>query len=402
MDMAELRILADENIPCVEEAFGQFGSVHSKSGRDIGPRDVHSADVLLVRSVTTVGPSLLDDSRIRFVGSATIGTDHVDEAYLRARDIPFVHAPGSNADSVADYVVVSLLSLAQRRRISLRDRTVGIVGCGNIGGRLACRLQALGMNVLRNDPPKAEEGEADGRSHDFVALDTVLDEAEVVTLHVPLKTKGPHPTHHLVDAEFLGRLNEGAWLVNTSRGAVVAGDVLLDARRRGRVGAAVLDVWEGEPAPDPALIQAVDVATPHIAGYAYDGKVRGTVMLYEAFCKHLGREPTWGGLEDLEVDSWDDLRCRPPDPRLPITDWLYSLARQAYNLPADDEALRKLVECSPEDRAQAFTRLRSHYRRRRELQQHTVPRSGVPRPMRSAVEGGLTIQMRETSPRGRD
>ena len=391
--MAELQILADASIPCVEEAFGQFGPIRRKPGRDIEPSDVGAADVLLVRSVTPVGPDLLDGTNLRFVGSATIGTDHVDRTYLRARGIPFAHAPGSNADSVADYVVVALLMLARRRGVSLQNRTVGIVGCGNIGGRLTRRLPALGMTVLCNDPPLARALEEEGRTHEFVPLDTVLAEADVVTLHVPLTTDGPDPTHHLVDAAFLNRLNDGAWILNTSRGPVVDGEALLAARTQGSVAAAVLDVWEHEPSPDPALLGAVDIATPHIAGYAYDGKVRGTAMLYEALCEQLGVVPTWAGTATIQPASKEALQCTPPDPRLPETEWRYHLARQAYDLPSDDAALRAIRDRPSDVRAKAFTRLRTGYRRRRELQQHRVSRTAVPEAHARAVEKGLTIQL---------
>jgi len=391
--VSTLKILADANIPCVEAAFGRLGTVRRMPGRDMGPSDVASADVLLVRSVTPVGPELLDDTDLRFVGSATIGTDHVDQAYLQARGIPFAHAPGSNADSVADYVVAAVLLLAHRRGVSLRGRTVGIVGCGNIGGRLAHRLPALGLEVLRNDPPRARAADAEGCAHEFVPLDTVLGAADIVTLHVPLTESGADPTRHLVDAAFLEQLRDGAWLLNTSRGRVVDGDALLAARRNGPVGAAVLDVWEQEPAPDPALIEAVDLATPHIAGYAYDGKVRGTEMLYAALCDELDVAPAWDGTGTIRPASNDALRCRAPDPRLPGTDWRHHLARQAYDLSADDAALRALTDLDADARADAFGKLRATYRRRREMQQHTVPEPAVPPAHRRAVTQGLTLQL---------
>lgn len=363
-------------------------------GRAIGTADVKAADVLLVRSVTPVDPDLLADTTLRFVGSATIGTDHVDRAYLRARNIPFAHAPGSNADSVADYVVVALLMLARRRGAKLRGRTVGIVGCGNIGGRLASRLQSLGMTVLRNDPPRARAEHEAHRSHDFLPLDAVLREADVMTLHVPLTTESPNPTHRLADARFFEQMNEGAWFLNTSRGAVVDGEALCEARRGGPVGAAVLDVWENEPTPDPALVETVDVATPHIAGYAYDGKVRGTKMLYDALCEQLGVEPTWAGPSAIEPQSEDELDCSAPDPRLPDVEWLYHLARQGYDLQADEAALRAVMREGAEGRADAFARLRGDYRRRRELQQHHVPQAAVPTEFRQAVEMGLMLNLR--------
>lgn len=362
-------------------------------GREITTSDVAAADVLLVRSVTPVGPELLRGTTLQFVGSATIGTDHIDRAYLRAQGIPFAHAPGSNADSVADYVVAAVLGLARRRGVPLRERTVGIVGCGNIGGRLARRLPALGMDVLRNDPPRARAAEADGEAHLFVPLDTVLGAADVVTLHVPLKESGPDPTHHLADAAFLDRLGDRAWLLNTSRGAVVDGEALLAARRQGAVGAAVLDVWENEPSPAPALIEAADLATPHIAGYAYDGKVRGTEMLYEALCEALGAEAMWTGTDAIRPASADTLRCRAPDPRLSTEEWRFELARQPYDPAVDDASLRDLVELGPDARGEAFAQLRADYRQRREMQQHTVPATAVPAEHKRAVMEGLAMQL---------
>ncbi len=378
----------------MEDAFGELGTIERYSGRDIGAAEVERADVLLVRSVTRVEPSLLDESPVQFVGSATIGTDHVDQDYLEEQGIAFAHAPASNADSVADYVVAALFLLARTHGVDLRDRTVGIVGCGNIGSRLGRRLTALGFTVLRNDPPLEAADAAAGRPYTFVGLDTVLDEADVVTLHVPLTTEGPHPTHHLVDEDALDRLSSGAWLLNTSRGSVVEGAALLEALRADELGAAVLDVWEGEPTPDEALVRAVDVATPHIAGYAYDGKVRGTTMLYEALCEHLGVTPTWSAASVLRPEHPDALSCRPPDPRLPRTEWLHHLVRQAYDLEADDGRMRTLIETPPAERGDAFSALRAHYPVRREMQQYTVSRASVPPAYRTAVEEGLTMQCR--------
>lgn len=392
--MPSFQILADENIPCVGEAFGDFGTIRRVAGRSLGPTDVENVDVLLVRSVTPVGPALLSESSVRFVGSATIGTDHVDRDYLAERDIGFAHAPGSNANSVADYVVATLLALARQRNESLRGRTVGVVGCGNVGGRVARRLSALGLSVLRNDPPLAERAEAAGRTHDFKSLETVLREADVVTLHVPLKTGGAHPTRHLIDTEALSDLQAGTWLVNTSRGAVVDGGALLDAIEAGRVGAAALDVWEGEPTPDPALVRAVDVATPHVAGYAYDGKVRGTTMLYEALCDFLDVERSWDPQTVLRPDDPGALHAHSPDPRLPRTAWLHHLARQAYDLAADDTRMRRILARAPDQRGEYFSHLRATYPMRREMQKHTIRRAGVPSAYEKAVTDGLTMQCR--------
>jgi erythronate-4-phosphate dehydrogenase len=390
--VSSLRIVADVNIPCVDEAFGTLGTIERVPGREIEAGHVRTADVMLVRSVTTVGPSLLEGSAVQFVGSATIGTDHVDRDYLASQGIAFAHAPASNADSVADYVVTALLWLAARRGAPLEEKTVGIVGCGNIGGRLARRLPALGATVLQNDPPRAEAARAAGRAHDFRPLPAVLDAADILTCHVPWTREGSHPTHHLIGEEELAALRPGAWVVNTSRGPVVDNAALRAARTDGPVGAAVLDVWEGEPRPDPALVSAADVATPHIAGYAYDGKVRGTTMLYEALCEHLGVEPSWSPAAALRPATPGTLRCPGPDPRLPRADWLSHLARQAYDLPADDARMRGYLTQPPEDQGAYFRRLRATYPTRRELQQQTVARSAVPARYRTAVTEGLTLR----------
>lgn len=387
-----LQILADENIPCVQEAFGRFGDVEVRSGDAIGPSEVREADVLLVRSVTPVGPRLLAERSVRFVGSATTGTDHVDRAYLDERGIAFAHAPGANAPSVADYVVTALLVLARQRRACLQGRTIGLIGCGNIGGRLAQRLPALGLKVVKNDPPLADAAAVRDEAHDYHALETVLEVADILTLHVPLKTDGPYPTRHLIGAPELRQLKPSAWLLNTSRGSVVDNEALLSALHDGNVGAAALDVWEEEPTPIPDLVRAVDVATPHVAGYALDGKLRGTKVLHDALCDYLGAEPSWDPASDLP----DDLRarrCSPPDPRLPLTDGLYHLARQAFDLEADDRRMRAILHRPTNRQGKYFRHLRSTYPRRRELQRHAVPRSAVPEAYRQAVAAGLTMQM---------
>lgn len=386
-----MKIIADENIPYAAEAFGTLGDVHLLPGRAITNAVVQEAEVLLVRSVTTVDGALLDGSRVRFVGSATIGTDHVDQAALRARGVAFAHAPGSNAESVVEYVLAALLRLAVRRRRPLRGLTVGIVGCGSIGGRLARRLPALGLRVLCNDPPRAEAMEAAGESHTFVSLDEVLAASDVLTLHVPLHRTGPHPTYHLIDAARLRCMKPGAWLLNASRGAVVDGSALPAALEAGAPGAAVLDVWEGEPTPDPALLRRVDLATPHIAGYSYDGKVQGTLMLYHALVDHLDAARRWDEQAVLAPAPEDRPTLTPPDPALPETDWLDDLVVQMYDLAADDARLRRQAMLPPDAQGAYFTALRRDYPRRRSFTRHVLPAHTVPEAYRQAVAEGLRV-----------
>ncbi|ACY47156.1 D-isomer specific 2-hydroxyacid dehydrogenase NAD-binding protein [Rhodothermus marinus DSM 4252] len=385
-----LRIVADENIPFAREAFRGFGVVRPLPADQITPATVRNCDVLLVRSVTRVDAALLEGSRVQFVGSATSGIDHVDLAYLQKRGIAFAHAPGANADAVVEYVLAALLELAVRRNVPLRGRVAGIVGCGHIGGRLARRLPALGLEVLCCDPPLAEQT---GRS-DFVSLETILAEADIVTLHVPLTRTGPHATYHLIDAAALARLRPSAWLLNTSRGAVVDGRSLLEARRQGRPEAVVLDVWEGEPAPDPELVAHVDLATPHIAGHSYDGKVRATLMLAEALARHLNLPLRADDSELLQPQPGDRLDLIPPDYRLPEAQWLAELVRQMYDIAADDARFRIVMQNgTPERRAERFLELRRTYPRRRSFSVHRIDRAFVPEPLQEAVAVGLGVQL---------
>lgn len=388
-----LRILADENIPLVREAFGCLGTVRLVPGRAITPEDVRDADVLLVRSVTRVDAALIAGSSLRFVGSATIGTDHIDHAALQAQGVPFAHAPGSNAESVVEYVLTALLRLSTLRGEALRGKTVGIVGCGNIGGRLAERLTAFGVTVLKNDPPLAEQAEQHGEDHDFVALADVLAGADVVTLHVPLTRDGAQATHHLFDKTTLDRLKPGAWLLNSSRGAIVSNTALYDVMRQGRPGAVVLDVWENEPTPMPELLRRVDFATPHIAGYSYDGKAQGTVMLYRALLRRLDLSPAWDEQTALDAGPEDDLVLHAPDPVLSETAWLDALAHQMYDLSADDARLRDLLKQPPEEHGAFFSALRKHYPRRRTFRLHTLARRAVPDAYQAVVERGLRVPL---------
>jgi erythronate-4-phosphate dehydrogenase len=359
-----MKIIADENIPAVAEAFGTLGEVTLLPGRSLRAQDVRAADVLLVRSVTRVGRDLLEGSRVRFVGSATIGFDHVDRDYLQSRSIGFATAPGSNATSAAEYVVSALLALGEREGFRLAGRTVGIVGCGNVGSRVRDRLVTLGCECLINDPPLREGG-----GHDtFVGLDDIL-QADIISLHVPLERSGQHSTWHLFDEAVLRRMKPGAVLINTSRGAVVdnaALDALLARRSDFRV---VLDVWEGEPAINTTLLEKVALGTAHIAGYSLDGKLRGTEMIYRAACDYLGRTPHWDAAAALPEANTLDLRSLPGGDDL---ERVRTAVFNTYDIRADDERLRGLLRLPPAERPAVFDRLRKDYPIRREFAATTV------------------------------
>jgi erythronate-4-phosphate dehydrogenase len=375
-------IVADENIPLLDDLFGRFGAVRALPGVAIDAAAVRDADALLVRSVTRVDRALLAGSAVRFVGSATIGTDHVDRAALASGGVAFAHAPGSNAESVVEYVLAALLAAFSDRGLEIAGRTLGIVGLGQIGSRLAARASALGLTIFRNDPPLAAAG-----GSGYVSLSHVLDAADIITLHCPLTGVGDHPTHHLIDERVLARMRPTTWLVNAARGPVVDNRALAAALHAGRIGGAILDVWEGEPLPDPELIEACALATPHIAGYSVDGKLAGAVMLARALAEHLG-EPV---PEPPPVLTAADLPpLAPPPAGRSHTARLDAIVRQMYDVRADDAALRAAAPLAPPGRAARFHELRRTYPPRRRFQLHRLAEEPPPE-LRRAVEEGLRI-----------
>ncbi len=358
--MTTPRIVADENIPYVVEAFSTIGEVATVNGRTLTREMLAEADLLMVRSVTKVNAGLLEGTPVRFVATATIGLDHLDLDYLAAKGIPHASAPGSNANSVGEYVTCALLVLAKRRGLTLDGMTAGVVGVGNVGTQVVKKLEALGMTVLKNDPPLARKT----GDPSYLPLDALFD-ADVITVHVPLTQDGEDPTYHMIDAGFLPKLKPGAILINSSRGSVADTQALLRyLDRRGR-GPVVLDVWEGEPEISADLLAKVDLGSPHIAGYSFDGKVKGCQMIYKAACDFLGVDATWDPAEQLPA---------PEHPAVDVSrvgggdeDMLREACLTVYDIEADDARLRKVLGMPEGERGPYFDRLRKEYPRRREF-----------------------------------
>ena len=262
-----MKILVDENMPYARELFSRLGDVQAIPGRPVPADALTDADALMVRSVTRVNEALLAGKAIKFVGTATAGTDHVDQAWLQQAGIGFSAAPGCNAIAVVEYVFSSLLMLAERDGFALRDRTVGIVGVGNVGGRLQKRLEALGIKTLLCDPPRADRGD----EGDFRSLEALVQEADVITFHTPLYKEGQYKTLHLADESLISRLKPGTILINACRGPVVDNAALLKRLEAGQPLSVVLDVWEPEPDLNVELLKRVDIGTAHIAGYTLEG-----------------------------------------------------------------------------------------------------------------------------------
>ena len=283
-----MHVVVDKNNPLVGEAFRQFGEVQACATREITKETIHDADIIVIRSETKVTKDLLDGSKVKFVGTATIGTDHVDLEYLRSHGIGFSSAPGSNANSVAEYFVAAVLTIAKRMGFTLSGKTLGVVGVGNVGSKIVRNARVLGMKVLQSDPPLARKS----ANSSYLPLDELM-QADIVTLHVPLTKTGSDPTYHLFEDSRINKMKKGAILMNTARGAVVDGNSLKNAIERKHLAGAVLDVWEGEPLIDVDLLSNVDIGTSHIAGYSFDGKLAAVKMTYSAACKFFGQPETW-------------------------------------------------------------------------------------------------------------
>jgi len=356
-----LKIIADTNIPFATECFSSIGNVEVLPGRDMTPDLIRDADILLVRSVTKVNSDLLADSKIRFVATATIGTNHIDTEYLQSKKIAFASAPGSNANSVAEYIIAALLSVAKKHNINLKGKSIGIIGVGNVGTLVEKKTKALGLKVYLNDPPLQRQT----NDEKYLPLEELFN-CDFITLHTPLTFDGIDKTYHLANRKFFDSLKTGCIFINTARGAVTDTNALKNAIKSGKLKAAVIDVWENEPNIDTELIKTVDLSTPHIAGYSLDGKIAGTIMIYNAACRHLGIEPE---------KTIEDFLPSPQLPQINIDltagdeqEILHQTVQQAYTINRDDFNTREIIMVPADERGHFFVDLRKNYPVRREFQ----------------------------------
>ncbi|MGY2168102.1 4-phosphoerythronate dehydrogenase PdxB [Pseudomonas gingeri] len=370
-------IVADENIPLIDAFFAGFGEIRRLPGRAIDRAAVAGADVLLVRSVTPVSRELLEGSAVRFVGTCTIGTDHLDLDYFHEAGIHWSSAPGCNARGVVDYVLGSLLTLAEIEGAELARRTYGVIGAGEVGGRLIKVLRGLGWKVLVCDPPRqAAEG------GDYVDLEQIIEQCDVISLHTPLIRSGALSTWHLLDRQRLGRLRPGTWLINAARGPVVDNAALRDVLLEREDLQAVLDVWEAEPQVDVELAELCVIGSPHIGGYSLDGKQRGTAQIYQAYCAFIGQAP---------VVSLDDLLPAPGLAQITLNadcDPAWAMAmicRAVYDPRRDDADFRRSLTGNVAEQRVAFDLLRKHYPERREIEGLAVKINGESAALRQLV-----------------
>lgn len=352
--MKKIRIVADDKIPFLAESpLARLTELIRLPGGAISRDDLRNADALITRTRTKCNAALLDGTAVRLIATATIGYDHIDTAYCAAHNILWRNAPGCNAASVAQYIASLLLIHEETKDDPLAGKTIGIVGVGNVGTRVAKVAETLGMRVLLNDPPRErKEG-----SSAFVSLEQIQEEADFITFHVPLLRDGSDRTFHLAGAPFFATLKRTPFLINSSRGEVTDNEALKTALRTGVIRGAALDVWEHEPGIDLELMNLLEFATPHIAGYSADGKANGTAASVRTVAEFFGLEDALGWYPEVPVPAATLLRVHS----------LAEAAACAYDIRQDDARLRQ----SPE----TFEKQRGNYPLRREFPAFTIDRT---------------------------
>lgn len=370
-----MKIIVDENIEFGQEAFEQFGEVILSHGRKITNEMLKDAFALIVRSITSVNEELLKGTNVKFVGTATIGTDHLDIEYLDLAKIKYSSAPGCNSFAVTEYVLTALSKISYEQNFNLEDKSLGVIGYGNIGKKITRFAKAIGMKVVVNDPPLKREG------YDFNFSD--LEEAlncEIITLHVPLNKSGIDKTFHLLDEEKINKLRPGTILINTSRGAVVDNIALLNRLKNKNDITVVLDVWENEPSINQELLQNVFLGTQHIAGYSYEGKVNGTVMIYESLCEFLNEEKLW----QPKLKQVDDNKISLAKEE--AENLLYSITNKIYPIQQDSQTLKSYAELNTAELAKQFDLLRKNYKLRREFNNYFIQTDNLTVQQKSILE----------------
>jgi erythronate-4-phosphate dehydrogenase len=357
-----MKIIVDENIPQAREAFCGFGEVVFLAGREITNDALKDADILLIRSITKVNESLLKGTKIKFIATATAGTDHVDKEYLTNNGIAFADAAGCNSFSVAEYFTGAVSRIFSKNNIAFEGKTLGVVGIGNVGSKVVRFAKTLGFKILMNDPPL----ERKFGSQEFVSLDRILD-CDVITLHVPLYKSGIDKTVHLINEERLNRIKSGTVFINASRGAVIDNAALKKRLETRNDLVTVLDVWENEPVLDYNLLEKVNFGSVHIAGYSMEGKVNGTEIIYNRLCAFLKTPPVWKPkypeIENKEIIIKKENR---------FEDLLNEVITQIYDISGDDRLLREGIDMDKEKQCKYFDLLRRNYRVRREFNNYVI------------------------------
>lgn len=353
-----MKIIIDDKIPYIKGALEPFAEVVYLPGNKTTAEVVKDADAIITRTRTICNQQLLEGSNVKFIATATIGFDHIDTEFCKTAGIEWTNAPGCNAESVNQYIASALFSWSMRHRKDLAGLTIGIVGVGNVGSKIARTCEILGMKVLLNDPPRERlEG-----SQNFVTLEKIQREADIITFHVPLNMEGADKTHHMGNEDFFQNLDKKPLIINSCRGEVIDTEAIYEAIEANDVNAFIADCWENEPNIDLELLNQSEFGTPHIAGYSKDGKANGTKMSVQAVSRFF----------KLEIDNWEPENVELPENTTIEIDGNqrreYSILAEAilstYDIETDNDALRE----SPN----LFEKLRGDYPVRREFDSYTL------------------------------
>jgi len=374
-----MKIVIDDKIPYIQGALEPFAEVIYLPGSRTTAEVVRDADVLITRTRTLCSRELLEGSRVKLIATATIGFDHIDIDWCARAGVTWSNAPGCNAESVNQYIASALFSYARRKELTLKGQTIGIIGVGQVGSRIARTCRILGMEVLLNDPPRER---AEG-SAQFVSLQEICRAADIISFHVPLNLEGQDKTLHMVDPDFCSAVDRTPLLLNTCRGEVFDTGALHEGLGTGQLSGLVLDCWEHEPAIDLGLLAKVDFGTPHIAGYSKDGKAKGTQTSVRAVSRFFG----------LGIDDWTPPGVEPPENPVIELDGaglseesvLAAAVLATYEIERDDEALRRHPE--------RFEQLRGDYPVRREFDSYSIDARRVDADtMRKLGQMGFKVQ----------
>lgn len=357
-----MKIVVDENIPQARKAFDSFGELIFSSGRKISNELLTDVDVLLVRSITNVDEKLLTGTNVKFVATATAGTDHIDKEYLIRNKITFADAAGCNSFSVAEYLIAALSNIFSNNNFSFNGKSLGVVGIGNVGSKVVNFAKSLGFKVLQNDPPLERKFGV----KDFVPLEDIL-QCNIISFHVPLTHSGIDKTYHLLNEENLNLIKSGTILINTARGEVVDNYALKKRLQNKNDLITVLDVWENEPNIDFELLEKVNLCSAHIAGYSLEGKVNGTEIIYNRLCDFLDITPIWKAEYPLITNPVITV-----DHNSTIEKLLDIIIKQIYSIEQDDNLLRSGINLAGDLRSKYFDELRKNYHVRREFNNYTV------------------------------
>ncbi len=358
-----MKFVIDDKIPFIQGVLEEKADVIYLPGSEISALDLVDADGLIIRTRTKCKEQLLQGSSVKFIATATIGFDHIDTEYCREAGIKWTNAPGCNADSVNQYMVSALTHWADVKKTCLEGKTIGILGVGNVGSRVATSAETLGLKVMLNDPPRAREEGTEG----FVEIDQILKEADIISLHVPLNMSGPDKTYHLVDSAFLKKWKNPDLLINTCRGEVTHTETVNKALKEGLIGDCIIDCWENEPEINTHLLNNCLIGTPHIAGYSRDGKANGTAQCVQAISKYF----------DLEFKNWYPEKIDPPGISHIFLDGngmnqeqvIHAAVQSTYAVSHDDQALKSCTK--------NFEKLRGDYPVRREFPAFTLTCSNI-------------------------